>query len=298
MVTPKHREKRMEPKVPIAFENILLATDFTPASERALPYALAMARHYNSHLHLVHVISPELSAMLSADAMAVEFDMAQKCALEEMARLAGQLEGVDHEELVRKGTIWGALSEVIKSKNIDLVVTGTHGRKGLGKLVMGSIAQDIFLRSPVPVLIVGPGAIENPPAQGNFKRILVSCGKSAESCTGPNLDLAFSLAQENQARITLLHIVEDGHAPGPEEAFQRLRKLIPGGADLWCEPEILVKTGKVTEQILVAADERDADLIVIGGGRPAAHMPGITHLPGSTPDLVASRARCPVLRAH
>jgi nucleotide-binding universal stress UspA family protein len=109
---------------------------------------------------------------------------------------------------------------------------------------------------------------------------------------------AISLAQENQAHLAVLHVIED---PKTGELVQsrditetKLRELVPKEAELWCEPACLVEQGDAAEKILEVAERRHADLIVLGA-RPAKGLlgPG-THLNAGTVHKVVSKAKCPV----
>ncbi len=75
---------------------------------------------------------------------------------QQAGHLKGLFRGVENEVEVTEGAIWDVISKTIEEKKVDMVVTGTHGREGLGKIVMGSHAENILRHSPVPVLVVGP----------------------------------------------------------------------------------------------------------------------------------------------
>jgi nucleotide-binding universal stress UspA family protein len=108
---------------------------------------------------------------------------------------------------------------------------------------------------------------------------------------------AASLGDEFHARLTLMHVMEDysglGNNQEPiENNLQKLRDLIPKQAELQYIPETLVEFGHVAERILKAADEREADIIVLGA-RAYSDI-GTTHLPSAAHHVIA-HAHCPVL---
>jgi nucleotide-binding universal stress UspA family protein len=113
---------------------------------------------------------------------------------------------------------------------------------------------------------------------------------------------AISLAQEYQARLTLLHVIDDakaGEFVAPTDlvpASERLlRNLVPPDAELWCEPKCVVERGDSAEKILDVAGRTTADLIVLGVRKPGGVAGAATHLPIATAHKIVSHARCPVL---
>ncbi len=129
----------------ISLKNILYATDFSRYSDAALPFALSVSRRYGSRLFALHVISflpfPNVSPTQAWQAMAAQ---ALREAKEAMVRLEPQWREIPHEKLIRKGDIWTELSKTIEEKEIDLAVIGTHGRTGVSRALMGSVAEKIF----------------------------------------------------------------------------------------------------------------------------------------------------------
>jgi nucleotide-binding universal stress UspA family protein len=110
---------------------------------------------------------------------------------------------------------------------------------------------------------------------------------------------AVSLAQENQAHLTLLHVVQESaevsehnRARMVEFFHKRLRTLLPDEAEMWCEPEIIVEFGEPADTILKVAREMRAEVIALGVRR-AGTFPG--HLPPATAYKVVCQATCPVL---
>jgi nucleotide-binding universal stress UspA family protein len=113
---------------------------------------------------------------------------------------------------------------------------------------------------------------------------------------------AISLAQENQAHLALLHVIENqktGELVHPAELadskLSKLRQLVTRDAELWCEPRYAVEQGIPAEKILEAADRQRADLIVLGA-QPAKWL--ATHVNAGTVHKVVSEAKCPVLTVH
>lgn len=291
--------KSVETPGRVEFSNIIVATDFSPASERALSYALAIARRYDSHLYVVHVIRPDLYTLTPPEASGGMIELVRQAAEQEMAELliSGRLREVPHQAVIKEGEVWTVLAELAGENDADLIVLGTHGRTGFEKMFLGSVAERVFRLSERPVLTVGPGVAKQAPAEAELKHIVYATDFSPNSRRG--LPYALSLAQEHQATLTMLHIVENTEQISPEtigrlrEFFtERLQSLLPPGADLWCYPEFAVNFGTPVEQILESTESSAADLLVLGirGGGVAAG-----HLPPANAYRIVCQASCPVL---
>jgi nucleotide-binding universal stress UspA family protein len=202
-----------------------------------------------------------------------------------------------NEVVVTEGNIGEVVSKLIREKEIDLVVLGTRGRTGLGKTILGSVAEQILRQSTCPVLTVGPHVNLWSDEYGKMREILYATDLAAEfPMAAP---YAVSLAQENQAHLVLLHVIEDPkaedlmHSPKAVDVKERkLQQLVTQQAGLWCEPTYIVEQGPAAEKILDVAKRRHTDLIVLGA-RPAKGL--ATHLNIGTVHKVVSQATCPVL---
>ena len=279
----------------VSLENILYATDLSRHSTEALPYALSIARKYGSTIFAVNVISlSPFQASSPTLALQAISSQAVREASEAMAKLEPQLQAIPHEVLIRKGDIWNELSAIIDNKGIDLVVVGTHGRTGVSKLLMGSVAEKIFRQAPCPVLTVGPNVSGEPDSIADMRTILYPIDFTSKSLAAA--PYAISLAQENGARLYLLHVTSSPVNAAVEASLtSRLRTLVPPEARLWCEPKPYVESGDAAQKILDFADELDADLIVLGTKQVARLVGAATHLGMAIAYKVVSQAVCPVL---
>ena len=278
----------------VTFDNILFTTDFSRQSSVALPFALSIARKYGSLIFAAHVVPPPPLGnfpTLEVQALAAQ---ALREASESALALGRHLGSVPHEQILRKGEIWEELSVVAKEKHIDLIVVGTHGRAGVSKLLMGSVAERIFRQSTCPVLTVGPNVSGEPGSVADVHTILCPVDFTPASLAA--LPYAVSLAQENQARLYLMFV-----APSPLPQFEettliaRLKDLVPPEANLWCEPKAFLETGDAGDRILEQAEELGIDLIVLGI-RPVSTLAGTrSHLGTATAYKIVSHAICPVL---
>jgi len=279
----------------VALSKILYATDLSRDSIKAFPYARSIAVKHGATLFGVHVI-PSLPLEESLQPLTLQAISAQAVreARAGIASLEPQLRGIPHEFMIQKGDIGTRLLEIIEKNGIDLIVVGTHGRSGVSKLLMGSVAEKIFRHAPCPVLTVGPNVSGEPRSVVDIHEILFPTDFSAESLSA--LPYAISLAQENQSRLYLLHV-----APVPMNAFEeemlknRLLSLVSPDVNLWCEPKAFVEYGDSAQKIMEIAEELGVDLIVLGAKRVPVITGAITHLGMATAYKVASQAICPIL---
>ena len=291
-----------QPTMPqILFSRILLATDFSPSSMAALPFAVAIARRFGSKLYLAHVISAEAFSVVPLSELDSALENIRAHVEEQMAALRAMalLSGITHEVLVESGDIWPVLSAMVEKHNIDLIVIGSHGRRGIEKLLLGSTAEEILRLAPNPVLIVGPESSVSPEAETSLRRILYATDFSSES--EPAMHYAYHLSREYGASLVFLHVVEDAWKEPLSTSMQpadffRLRLLENHWAfeETGIEPEIRVEFGQRADSILEVAEKLQIDLIVLGV-RGTSHPRITAHLPGPTAYDVVSRARCPVL---
>jgi len=145
-------------------KKILFPCDLTESSSKMLPYVLSLSEKYNSMIYLFHVIQ-ELDTWGSDyidDVPHVVLDKFQQEASEgaekAMDRVCKErLQGCPNfQRKIVSGDPATEILKMIESEGIDLVVMGTHGRKGLEHTIFGSVAENVVKKSPVPVLTVNP----------------------------------------------------------------------------------------------------------------------------------------------
>lgn len=292
----------METGVRLTLKNILLLTDFSEPSELALPFAIGVTREYESKVYAMHVLIPVSLAYASPESAAAAIDGMEEGAQSGMQRLDAQLAGVPHETmLVRGESVWSSVEPALREQDIDLVILGTHGRTGASKLLFGSVAEEIFRRAVVPVLTIGLAVKKGIHGGGQFRRVLFSTDFTPEAQAAA--PYAISMAQEHQARLVLLHVMRDPDLKTSNRTAQdsvanvmhQLYEIVPPEAELWCRPEPTVRFGNPAERILEAADELEADLIVLGVRGADGHLGAATHLERTTAHKVVAHASCPVL---
>ncbi len=296
----KAQTKALEVPTRIQLKNILFTTDFSPASRAAVPYALELGKHYGAKLHALHVRPTGVNPMTPASSWGSLEEVAKAEAVQHRQMLLDAFAGVETEVLLRDGDVWPNIAEVVEKSKIDLIVTGTRGRSGVAKFLLGSRAEEIYRNAPCPVLTVGPHSKSDLKDVGEFTNILFATDFGPESVAAAAY--AISLAQEYEAHLTMLHVVGDAKANEfvqptdlTASSEQLLHKLVPADAELWCAPKFLVERGEAAEKILDVAARSRADLIVLGM-RKASGFPGAAeHLPIATAHKIVTHATCPVL---
>jgi len=286
----------------VTLRNILYLTDFSEPSEAALPFAASIAREYGAKVHAYHVLIPAAYTYTTPELTAAALEGQEDAALANMQRVGAYLGSLSHETVVERGTgIWPSLEGAIKDYAIDLIVLGTHGRTGAQKLLMGSVAEEVFRRSHVPVLTIGPSERRGAHRGARFHHVLFATDFTDESLAAA--PYALSMAQENEARLTLLYVMREPEKKPFDKAVEdaissalfRLHEIVPQTAESWCKPEAVVEFGNAADQILKTAKERGADLIVLGV-RGSRGVPGAaTHLERATAHKIVVHAECPVL---
>lgn len=297
----------------ISIARILCPVDFSDFSRHALEHAAAIAKWYDAEVMVLHVgpspaqMSPPPVCGISA---ALPIDVG-----EEEQRLMRELDAFVQpyatkvKALSRRveigGPVWRIL-ECAAERPADLIVLGTHGHSGFERLMLGSTTERVLRKAPCPVLTVPRGVADTDPDRPLvFKKIICPIDFSSGSLEG--MKFAVSLAQENDACLTLLHVLErPEHEPVggdpyavPESLYylagvasDRLTAVVPAEASKWCRLDKLVLAGKPYREILRVAADRKADLIVMG---VLGRNPVDLALFGSTTQHVVRSAKCPVL---
>lgn len=278
------------PILNVKLDNVLVATDFSPASKGAALYATAIARRHKCKLFIAHVVTSRSDSALMDGWRAGQAEMTAQL-------LANRLDGIEHELVVKSGQVGDVLSRLIQENTIDLVVVGTRGRTGVLKVLLGSVAENIFRRALCPVLTVGPNISGQNPEIGP-ERILATTGFAAHSVFG--VRYAIGLAQNLHASIALLHVVTEAGEVSEEakssivaERIEKLRSLIPATVNLASELVLLVEFGTAPEKILNTAAAWQANLIVLGLRSPQEASTG--KATWARAYEIVSKANCPVL---
>jgi nucleotide-binding universal stress UspA family protein len=297
----------------IRLERILCPTDFSKFAFRAADYAVALGRHHDAEVHFLHVIPSTLIPLdqypyaLEAIPPAPEF---RKRALERLDAFVAlsRADGVRTRFSVAEGAPVTAILDTAQSDDAGMICLGTHGREGVERLVLGSVAEKVLRKARCPVITVSEPGDERAPKEAVFKSIL--CAVDFSTLSLKAVEYCLSLAQESGGRLVLLNVVEwfpdepnwigspnvnDYQAQMEDQVRARLQEIVPAEVRAWCDVAVEVRSGKAYREILAAARERKADLIALGvrGRNPLDIM-----LFGSTTQHVVRHAECPVLTVH
>ena len=282
-----------------AVKAILFATDFSDSAKRAQSYATSLANRFRAKLYVVHANEPPNYALRPENwrdanaATAAEMRELQKS-------LTAVFPGLESHCFVDEGSAWQAVESALGKNKIDLIVLGTRGRTGVGKLLLGSQAEEILRRAPCPVLTVGPNSQPMTGKENELSEVLYATDFSpASQAAAP---YAVSMALALQAHLNLLHVVEEpkvGELVRAEEVLSSserlLHSLVPDEAKFWREPRFFAERGASAEKIIEVAERVHAGLIVLGVRKPAGAPGAATHLGIGVAHKVVSGANCPVL---
>ncbi len=256
--------------VGVGIENVLIATDFSTYSNTVLQFGLQLARSYDAAAYVVFVVPADESLMAGPQAYVAAKEAAARDLEElsaELSRKHSYVEGRDYHLCLLEGDVAHTILDFAHRKRVDLIVLGTHGRGGLGKALMGSVAEKVFRQSPVPVLTLGPH-LRHSTRDHSPRNILVAADLTPASARAAHF--AATLARESQAKLTLLHVVDAKKLePVPDKAAARraielrLEELAaPPCQGFECATR--VEVGRVVPTILHVLNEMEADLLVIG----------------------------------
>ncbi len=285
-------------KTRLALNNILFATDFSDASRNALPFATALAHRYHSTVFLANVLEEIPVPSVPMDYMPEETETDRARAQERMLELLKSelFHDLKTEVVIEPGFIWPVLAKTVQDRKIDLMVVGTHGRGALRRLLLGSAAEEICRHAPCPVITVGPHVKPLPGETDRIEKILFATDFSEGSIHA--LYYALGFAEEHDARLILLHVVQAANMPVNvndqmiAESERRLRSLIGAENAPSKRPIFVTLLGPPADQILAISKRENVNLIAMGMHKPGAFA---AHWPFEVAGQVIARAHCPVL---
>lgn len=293
-------------------DTILHPTDFSDRSDAALPHALWFAEEFGAGLHLLHAVvlhaadpaNPEL-AFPDLDAAYQEIEEWAASRLEEKS-LEVEHPEVRVERFQERGiSAAPVILEHVEDHAIDLVVMGTHGRRGLRRMLLGSVAEEVLRSAPCPVLTVRPDADGpgEPP-----ERILAPMDFSENSEAG--LRWAGDLAARTGAELVVLHVLNELAYPDPyfaqaanlramakaarEEVPEAVKRRVAEvlGDEAAGAAKIHMRAGPPAPTIVDFTEEREVGMVVMAShGRSGMERVFL----GSVTEGVVRRSRAPVL---
>lgn len=289
---------------------ILYPTDFSRCANHALPHAIHFADRYGAELHLLHALVlhegdpgnaahpfPNMEQLYQA--LEEHADSQMRTTAEEHKKAGIELKHVQ----MRAVSAAAATLDYAAENDVDLVVMSTHGRRGLRRLLLGSVTEEVVRLAPCPVLTV-PSCEDGHPA-GQVRSILVPVDFSEHATL--TLNYAAAIQELYGAQLHLLHVVDEVIYPDfyppvmpsggsiteelRDQSVERMKKLLTDLPAQDPPAEVHVRSGRAAPAIAEFAEHLDADLIVI-----ASHgLTGIGHiLLGSVTEQVVRRSPCPV----
>ena len=286
-------------------KKILCAIDRSPSSLQAFGYAIALAKWQSARLNLLEVIEeappPGISRAPASDGVPNETRRTLERDLRRVLT-ARRASDVKVEISMRKGNVVQEILSQARTSRPDLLVIGTHGRGGVQRLVLGSVAEKVLRLATCPVLTVRTGVRLARRRRSPFETIL--CPTDFSAAANRAVAYAKRLAQEADARLIVMTAVEwpfgEAVMSGAvaelrnsieSDASEALIRLLPRSAN-GPRTETIVALGKAGDAILKVARGRSADLIVMGvSGRGALDVA----LLGSTAHHVIREGTWPVL---
>jgi nucleotide-binding universal stress UspA family protein len=294
----------------LEFKLIHCPIDFSEFSVRAYCHALSLAEHYRSKLVVQHVVEvwQHPSASFAATALLYN-EYSQSLRLSGAEQLQELVKNHPHGEVqpelaVDEGMAPDSILSFAQARKADLIVMGTHGRRGFDRLMLGSATDRVMRMAPCPVMAVREATHDSIAAgQGRhyihrLDRILACIDFSEDSERA--LSYAISATEEYDAELTLLHVLHE--IPGRDKAeaamaaaTEQLEKLIPAESRKTLKIKTAVRIGRPYREIIQLALEAQTDMITIGvRGRGALDLAVF----GSTTYRVMQLGPCPVLTVH
>jgi nucleotide-binding universal stress UspA family protein len=292
---PRKRERSSLGPVGLRFRSILVATDCTPASATAVRLAARLAKQFHAKLYVLHAVMPELYGVGMRgpvpELALLDLTTARE-SLHKYALRIPELRSVINKEIVFLGSPVDGIESAGKSHDVDLLVLGCHGRQGLAKLALGSVAEWAIGRLHYPVLVAGPACDKS---FRPFRSIVLGTDLADQSLRAAQY--AGSLAEEYQAKLTMVNVLPatstaEEHASDELSATRKLHALLSSDCKDSCTLKFDLRTGAIASAILQSARENRANLIVLGAPRRA---PLADHLPRTKLSAVIREAHCPVL---
>lgn len=295
----------------LKIKKILFPTDFSRCADQAMQHALYLSLKYQAELHMLHAVTlhglENRKEIENYQNIEKAYELFEKSSHDQMKN---SIEMHKAEKLPIKKVLERGISpapvilEYAEKNDIDLIIMGTHGRRGLGHMFLGSVAEEIVRMATCPVLTIREQK-EPIPAE-SLKNILVPLDFSGDSKLV--IKYAIPLAESYQAKLQLLHVVEQVIHPsyyttGKTSIFdfnpdiikkskQIMQKYLDELKGQNIKSEFHVIEGRATRDIIKFVENHEIDMIVI----PTHGLTGIEHLLiGSVAEKVVRMAPCKVL---
>ncbi|WP_433964883.1 universal stress protein [Tunturiibacter gelidiferens] len=278
----------------LAFERILVPTDFSDVSQRALDYAKSVAQKCGSQILLAHVDQP-INPITPPEREWIDRNASSQQVEQELEQQGAELrsEGFKARTISVPGAVQDAVLSTASREGADLIVLGTHSSAGVERLLSGSDAEEIFRNATCPVLVIGPVAL--PPSGFTWPPKHVVCASDLDPNTASVAAYSYMLAREYKATFTLLHVEDPTNRRSDLQEFEKAyARALPDQPS----PNIVLRTaspGDFNFAIIDFLTVRNVDLLMMGAHTASS---AATHfLRGIVPQVVAD-APCPVMVLH
>ncbi len=307
MLRQKKLKKRITTMSLFVHKRILVATDFSEYSKVALDSCLGASKCMKTKLYVLHTIEKFPHDYVHLLSSTTHSNMKQKLEEEAMGKIKAMLpkellESENIVPIVRFGKPFLEIIKIAKEKDVDLMVIGTHGRAGVDRVILGSVAERVVRKAGCSVMVVRSKKYVG------FKRIIVPIDFS--DCSRKALEHSTATARAHNSKLTILHVYEESFiepyvraANSEEEAEEIIKEIEQVNESKYdeflntidlsgVEYEKLLKKGIPETEIVAIAMEQQANLIVMGThGRS-----GIKHiLVGSTAEEVVRNVPCDII---
>jgi nucleotide-binding universal stress UspA family protein len=289
---------------------ILCPIDFSEFSVRAYHHALSLAEHYRAKLVALHIVElfrfPSVGFAASAGLYDESCQAVRESGKEQLQEFVKNHthDEIQPELVVHQGIAPDSILSFAQAQKTDVIVMGTHGRRGYDRLMLGSVTDRVMRRAPCPVLAVCKPPHDSMAAgkeRGHVHHLsrILFCTDFSENSERA-LNYAISATTEYDAELTLLHVLEEVPSPAKTEeaiaaATEQLDKLIPPEGRKTLKIKTAVRIGKPYRQIIQLALETQIDMVAMGvRGRGALDLAVF----GSTTYRVMQLGPCPVLAVH
>jgi nucleotide-binding universal stress UspA family protein len=277
---------------------ILFASEI-PANEKAFAFALAQAQEFGAKLILFHAYDTLVVAASETSGIRYyDYASAARAEMEHLEPLAKRVReaGVECETIVRPGLAADQVLALLREREIDRIIMGTHSPGPIGKLLVGSVAEAVLRTAKVPVFTVGPEVVDG--SYRNFSLRTILCAVSLHACNRVVVSFAAELAAKHNAQLILQHVIQPQERREVlanrtiEQLEAELASLVPAEHQGKFATQTIVVPGDPTEELLYQAKAQQADLIVLGAQGASAFAAiarqGVVY-------KVVAHSHCPVM---
>jgi nucleotide-binding universal stress UspA family protein len=286
----------IETNAGLTLDCILVATDFTEASERASEYAESLARRFSSRMVLTHIVDLSIATQSEQAVVGRPIEEMRQTGSRNMKHTLGKLRSLGIRatgEILEAHNLPEMIVHLANEIRPNLIILGTHARHGMSKAILGSCAEDVIRHATCPVLTVGPRAKK---PSSSFSNIVLATGLKHNPAV--KTAVALTIGEDSYARVHLCYSMESP-ASAIASTFdselnheEALRKLVPRGIYEHCQTDCSVQHADPAAHILDLARKTHADLIVMGATRSHTWFGSLSN---GIVSQVLAKAECPVM---